>query len=240
MPIDAGLRGYGIITALLLLPPAVRGGVPFMSAAYSGLSNEDFPISPFGCGDERLCTGIVGGGYPLLKGEGWSIGPVLRSRPQDHKSGDRPAFHGMENHGFALDAGIGFSWQMNWGTLSASYVTDILGRHKGFETESACTLWFPWKGFDVIPSTGVRCKSSGLTDYYHSLQGDEVLPGRPSYKAGSTIDPFVRIAITKGLSGRLSMLGAFQCEWFDDEIRDSPVVDQTYNVSLLLGLLYRF
>ena len=40
------------------------------------------------------------------------------------------------------------------------------------------------------------------------------------------------------LSSRWSLLGVVQYEWLDDEITDSPVVDEGYEASFLLGALY--
>jgi MipA family protein len=218
----------------------LAGGALFASEFYSGLSQGGSPMPLSGCEGERFHLSRINGGYRFFLGEGWSIGPVLQPRAESYKSGGGSVLDGLEDRRFTVDAGVGLSWQTSWGSLSATWVTDMLGRHKGFETEFAYALWFPWKGFDVIPSAGVRCRSSDLTSYYYGVEDDKALSGRPSYKAGSAIDPFVRIAMKKRLAGRLSMLGAVQCEWFDNEIRDSPVVDRAYNASLLFGLLYTF
>jgi outer membrane protein len=146
----------------------------------------------------------------------------------------------MKSRRITVDAGVGFSWQTKWGLFGASWVADILGRHGGYETECAYTLLFPVKGFDVIPSLGLRFKSESLANYYYGVQPEEALPGRPTYKAGSAIDPFIRLAVKRELTDKFSALGAVQCEWLDQEIKNSPIVDRACSTSLLLGLLYTF
>lgn len=230
------MRMHGVILGLLLTAPMAMGGVLPMPE----LSAEDSLGSLLGHESTDLHADRIGSGYPLLSGKGWSIGPVLQSRFEGNRSADKSVLDSMEDRRLTADAGIRFSWETGVGFFSASWLTGVLGGHKGFETEFAYALWFPWRGFDVIPSAGVRCKSSDLTSYYYGTDGAADLPGRPGYKAGSAIDPFVRIAMKKRLAGRLSMLGAVQCEWFDSEIRNSPVVDHTYSTSLLFGLLYAF
>jgi MipA family protein len=218
----------------------VGAGALFVTEPYRGMSARVYPVPLFGYESERLYLRGVSGGYRLFQGEGWSVGPVVQPRFEGYKSSDSSALIGMEDRRITVDAGVGFSWQTRWGLLSVSWVADILGRHGGYETELAYTVLFPWKGFDIIPSLGIRCKSSSLTNYYYGVDSEEALPGRPSYKAGPAIDPFARIAVKRDLVEKFSLLGAVQCEWFDAEIKDSPIVDRTHSISFLTGLLYTF
>ncbi len=223
---------HRVILGLWLTAPMAMAGVLPMPELSVGDS-----LGPL-LGRERagLHADRIGGAYPLLGGKNWSIRPILQSRFEGHRS----VLDSMEDRPSTADAGLRFSWDTGLGFLSASWLMGALGAHRGFETEFAYALWLPWQGFDLIPSAGVRCKSDDLTSYYCGVDGDEGLSGRSGYEAGSAINPFVRIAVRKRLAGRLSMLGAVQREWFDSEIRDSPVVDRTYSASVLFGLLYAF
>ena len=216
----------------------VGAGALIASEPYRGMAARVYPIPLFGYEGQRLYIRGISGGYRLIQGEGWSLGPVFHPRFEGYRSEDSSALAGMEDRRITLDTGVGFSWRTSLGLLSTSWVTDVLGRHKGYETEFVYTLLFPCSGFDVIPSLGIRCKSGQLTNYYYGVQPDEALPGRSAYKAGSAVDPFIRLAMKRGLTDKLSVLGAVQYEWFDKEIRDSPIVDRAYSISFLLGILY--
>ncbi len=261
MPIPTRMKTYGVILGLLLGVQAggvyaadtqdktlegaepsmfVGGGALFTSVPYRGVSTRGYPVPLCGYEGERLYLRGLTGGYPLFKSDGWSIGPVLKPRLEGYRSDDSSALRGMETRSFSIDAGVGVQAVTSVGMFSLSWVTDILGRQRGFETEFAYTLWFPWKGFDFIPSVGVRCKSGDLANYYYGVKDDETLSDRPFYKAGSAIDPFVRVAVKRELIGDFSFLGALEYEWLDSAIRDSPIVDRSYNASFVLGLLYTF
>jgi outer membrane protein len=261
MPIVMGMNVYGMILTLMLCAQTVpvraddqKGKAPenakpeiylgagalLMSEPYRGVPMRVYAVPLFAYEGRRLYVRGLNVGYRLIQGKGWSIGPVLQPRFDGYKSSDSSALSGMRSRRMTVDTGVGFEWRSSWGLFSLSWVADILGRHDGHETEFAYTLLFPWKGFSVIPSAGLRCKSNNLTDYYYGVESNEALPGRPSYRPGLAIDPFIRVVVKRGLVGPLSALGAVQCEWFDDGIRDSPIVDRAYGTSFLLGLLYTF
>jgi outer membrane protein len=212
----------------------------FMSGPSHGTPTRISPVPFFGFAGERVHLPGISGGDRLFQGEGWSIGPILQPRMEGYGSRHASKLTSMEDHRIPVDAGLEFLWRTNWGVLRASWVTDILGRHGGYETEFAYTLPFLWRGFDVIPSAGIRCKSANLTNYYYGVPSDEAFPGRPSYKADSVVDPFIRLTVRRELIEDLSVLSAVQCEWLDDEIRDSPIMNRAHSASFLIGLLYTF
>jgi MipA family protein len=240
MPIEAVMRAYCMMLGFLLTSRIAVGGALFIPELDRGLSNVGSPVPLVGSQRAYSYVSYADCGHSLFGGESWSVGPVVQDRLEGCKFADGCEFGGMADRRFSVDVGLGFSWETGFGSLSVSWVTNMLGRHKGFETEFAYALRVPWKGFDVIPSAGIRCKSSGLTDSFYGAQGAEGFSGQASSKAGSAIDPFVRMTVKKKLGGRLSMLSAVQCEWFDREIQDSPVVNRPYGASLLFGLLYKF
>ncbi|MEN6336557.1 MAG: MipA/OmpV family protein, partial [Phycisphaerales bacterium] len=81
-----------------------------------------------------------------------------------------------------------------------------------------------------------------LVDYYYGVENDEIrfdqAISRASYEGDDAVDPYLRLAIRRKLTERWSLLGAAQYEWFDDEIKDSPIVEDGYETSFLLGIMY--
>ena len=57
-------------------------------------------------------------------------------------------------------------------------------------------------------------------------------------RSNNALDPYLRLVVRRKISERWSLLGAAQYEWLDSEIRDSPLVDDGYEASFLLGLLF--
>jgi outer membrane protein len=216
----------------------VGAGALVSTKPYIGTDAKVYPIPLFGFEGENLYLRGTQGGYRLIKGEGWSIGPVLQPRFDGYEQDDSSALDGMDDRDLSLDAGIGFSWLTDYGLLGATVVTDVLGKHDGQEVEFSYTALFQWLGFDFIPSAGLRWKSTNLVEYYFGVRADEARAGRPAYAPGDTIDPFVRLAVRRELDEKWSLLSAFQYEWLADEIADSPIVDDDYDISIIAGVLY--
>ena len=123
----------------------------------------------------------------------------------------------------------------------AALVTDILGKHDGQELELTYSKPMRWDAWSIAPAGGLRWQSRDLTDYYYGVRdGEARLPGRPAYDADGAVNPFVALRAQRPLGRKWSLLGAVQYEWFDDEISDSPIVDESYDITVLAGVLYTF
>ena len=214
---------------------AVVSGEP-----YEGVSSNVYPVPLFGYEGERLYLRGITGGYRLIKAGGWSIGPTLRPRFDGYDASDSSALRGMDDRRASIDGGVDLSWRTDWGLISTVFVTDLLGEHDGQELEVSYTIMFPYAGFTVIPSVGARWRSQQLAEYYYGVRPDEVRAGRPAYKPDAAITPVASVALRRELSEKWGFLLAAQYEWLDDEIRDSPIVDDNSTLSMLLGLTYTF
>jgi len=220
----------------------VGGGAIISSKPYEGMDAKAYPVPLFAYEGKRLYFRGITGGYWLFTWNGLSIGPVLQPRFDGFEEDDSSALDGMDDREWSVDGGAGVSWLTDIGLFGLTFVSDLLGRHDGQELDFSYTILFKWGGFDFIPSTGVRWKSENLVDYYYGVRADEVrldpAPARLAYSGSDAVDPYVRLAVRRKLVPRWSLLMAAQYEWLDSEITDSPIVDDGYDASFLLGLLY--
>lgn len=218
----------------------VGAGAIISSKPHIGLSTKVYPIPIFGYEGERLYLRGIVGGYRLFKGERWSLAPVLRPRFEGYDADDSAALAGMGDRSLSLDAGAEWSWLADWGLLGVALVTDVLGKHRGQELEFSYTALFSYGGFDFVPSAALRWRSRNLVDYYYGVRPEEEVPGRPAYRPDDTISPLVRLMLRRKLSQAWSAMGAVQYEWFGSEITNSPIIEDDYGVSFILGLTYTF
>ncbi len=220
----------------------VGGGAIISSQPYVGTDARVYPIPMFAYEGKRLYFRGIMGGYWLYNVDGFSVGPVLRPRFEGYEEDDSHELEGMDDRDWSIDGGLGLAWLTDVGLFGVTFVTDLLGRHKGQELDLSYTILFKWAGFDLVPSVGLRWKSKNLIDYYYGVEDDEVrfdeTISRGSYEGDDAIDPYLRMVVRRKLAGRWSLLGAVQYEWFDSEIKDSPIVDDGYETSFLLGVMY--
>ncbi|MBN1360195.1 MAG: MipA/OmpV family protein [Sedimentisphaerales bacterium] len=218
----------------------VGAGAIVTSKPHTGVDAKVYAVPLFGYEGERLYLRGIIGGYRLLKGERWSFGPVLRPRLEGYDADDSAALAGMSDRRASLDAGAEWSWLADWGLIGVTLVTDVLGQHHGQELELSYTALFPYGGFEFIPSVALRWRSSNMVDYYYGVRPEEAMAGRPAYAADNTFTPLLRLMVRRKLSEKWSALGAVQYEWFASEITDSPIVEDDYATSFMLGLTYTF
>ncbi len=218
------------------------GGVIVRSQPYVGTDSRVHPVPLFTYEGKRLYVRGVMGGYWLFSLDGLSAGPVIQPRLEGYEEDDSSLLEGMKDRDWSVDGGVGANWLTGAGLFGVTFVTDLLGRHDGQELDFSHTILFEWAGFNFISSAGVRYKSGKLIDYYYGVRRNEVrfdeAVARPAYEGNDALDPYLRLVVRRRLSERWSLLGAVQYEWLDDEISDSPIVDDGYEASLLLGVLY--
>lgn len=214
------------------------GGALISSKPYRGAEARIYPVPLFAYEGERFYLRGIVGGYRLFSSGGWSIGPIVQPRFDGYNAQDSSFLRGMDDRDWSVDAGVGISLLTQVGLFGLSLVTDVLGRHDGQELELSYTAMFKLDEFQFIPSIGMRWKSENIVDYYFGVEPDEVRPDRMAYDGDDAVNPFVRLAVRRKLTSRWSLLGAVQYEWLDDEITDSPLVQDSYDASIMAGLLY--
>jgi len=218
----------------------VGGGAVISSKPYDGVDSKVYPVPMFGYEGDRLYLRGISGGYRLFKHGGWSFGPMVRPRFEGYEADDSDALRGMDDRDLTLDAGVNFEAMTKWGLFGAMFVTDLLGEHDGQECEASYTVLFPYAGFTFIPSVALRWRSENLVDYYYGVKRSEARAGRPAYSPSDTLDPVIRLAVRRKLTDHWGLLVGFQYEWLNDEISDSPIVDDDTAFSVLVGATYTF
>jgi len=220
---------------------SLGAGVVVSSKPYVGANAGVYPIPMFAYEGRRLYLRGVALGYRFVSGRDWSVAPVLWPRFDGYEEEDSSSLRGMDDRDVTLDAGAAFTFRGDWGVFGAALVTDILGKHDGQELELSYSKPMRWDVWTIAPAAGLRWQSSNLTDYYYGVRdGEARLPDRPPYYADGSVNPFVALRVQRPVGRKWSLLGVIQYEWFDDEISDSPIVDESYDITVLAGVLYTF
>jgi outer membrane protein len=92
----------------------------------------------------------------------------------------------------------------------------------------------------MSPNIGFSYRSSQLNNYYYGVRASEVILGRPEYNVGDSVGLTSGIRINYMYSDRISLMGIMSFEWLGDEIRSSPIIEEDYLETFILGIMYRF
>jgi outer membrane protein len=87
---------------------------------------------------------------------------------------------------------------------------------------------------------GFSWLSNDLADYYYGVRSDETKVGRPAYSAGSGVNWFAGLGTDYKLDEKWSLFAQFSYEWLNNEITDSPIVDDDYKITILAGAMYKY
>lgn len=155
---------------------------------------------------------------------------------------DSPFLEGMNERNPSIDAGFVFDWKPGKYRLSTSLYTDILGNSKGQEAAvDFSRMWiFNRYRWGISPSVGVVWQSSNLVDYYVGVTPEEARPWRPEYRGHSALNFRSSVFAFFNLTMRVQLNALLRIQRLDDEIFDSPIVDDRRGVFGLLGVTYRF
>lgn len=224
-------------------------GVVISPKPYKGYDNEVFliPLIIYESGDFYARGKNLG--YTFMEREvtifdramTWSFDAVAELRFDGYDDDDASIFNGMDDREWTIDMGLATELRdPEFGFLRLGWLTDILSRHEGHELRLTYGKRFQMDKLGLTPSVGFAWESSDLVDYYYGVRSSEAIAGRPAYTAGSDITWFTNLQITYQIDERWSLFSLIGWEFFGDEIKDSPLVDEDNSFSGIMGFLYEF
>ncbi len=225
--------------------PTVSIGVAtiFPTSPYRGVDIPGTRTVPFANWEgERFHLRGLQAGYRLNDSRRFEWTAYLRPRFQGYSSGDSDDLDGMSTRHASVDAGLQFNSHLTtrW-AVRARASSDILWVHEGQEADLSLTHRWPVnERLTLTPAVGNVWQSANLVDYYYGVEDDETTDDRPAYDGRSASNPYVQLGIHYRFTPRLALFSQVQSSRLDDSIRDSPLVDQSHEVSGLIALVLGF
>jgi len=179
-------------------------------------------------------------GYHLLKKGQFSLDVIGEWRFDGYDDSDSNFLRGMDDRQMTLDGGVELSYFDGWGVMNVSFVSDMLGRHDGQELSLNYGKRLIKGKWTLTPAAGAIWHSHNLADYYYGVRPNEALAQRPAYSVGQAWNPTVRLNVMYKINEQWSALGLIRYERLDNEISDSPIVDDDYQIQFMAGLMYQF
>jgi len=182
--------------------------------------------------------------WGFYQDNGTTVAAVGKLRNEGYEKGDSSTVENMSDRRMTFEAGMMVSQEFGWGKLAAEWTSDVLNEHKGHEIRLTVSRRFAdafgVEKLAITPSVGGNWRSKQLNDYYYGVERDEATAWRPAYNVGSTVGLLTAVGISYPLNDKWDLFSSVGVEWFDSEISDSPIVDQHYRMSVLLGAMYTF
>jgi outer membrane protein len=215
-------------------------GVVVTDKPYKGVDTSVYPIPLVKFISGRFYISGATAGYRLLADANWTLDAIGKWRFDGYDADDSERFEGMHNRNMTIDAGGEFTLSGDWGEGWVSAVTDALGQHDGQEIKLGYTKPFTFDRVTLSPSGGLIWQSNNLANYYYGVQTDEARAGRPAYQVGDSTNWFVGLRVEYQHSESWTLMAGATYQFLDSKIRKSPIVDDSYVISILVGAMYKF
>lgn len=215
-------------------------GAVYRTSVYQGDDSDVYPIpfiyyfnGPFAIKGKSVH-------YEVYDAEPFSFEFIALWSFLGYDASDSPSLAGMADRDMTIMGGVSGKYDDGWGFTTLQIVTDLLGEHDGQEVTLSYSKRFAERRWNLTPSIGIAYQTSHLTDYYYGVEPGEVAGGRPFYAADSAFNPFAAVGGMYHLTEQFTVMGSVRLDWLDDEIADSPIVDEDFQLTVRAGLLYRF
>ena len=207
---------------------------------YKGMDSTVYPIPVITAVSDPFYFWIDTAGCRLFSDSNMAFDVIGKWRLDGYDADRSDDFEGMHNRNMTVDVGGEFSVTGNWGNLYARILTDALGQHDGQEFRVTYAKPFKFEKAKISPSAGAALLSSNLADYYYGVRDNEARLGRPAYNTGASVNWFVGLDANYQLNDDWTLLTSITYYWLDSNIRNSPIVNKDYTMSILAGAMYRF
>ncbi|MBE3143555.1 MAG: MipA/OmpV family protein [Planctomycetes bacterium] len=207
---------------------------------YKGMDSTVYPIPVITAVSAPFYFWIDTAGCRLFSDSNMAFDVIGKWRLDGYDADKSDDFEGMHDRNMTVDVGGEFSVTGDWGNLYARILTDALGQHDGQEFRVTYAKPFKFEKSKISPSVGFALLSSNLADYYYGVRDDEARAGRPAYNPGASVNWFVGLDADYQLNDDWTLLTSITYYWLDSDIRNSPIANKDYTISIIAGAMYRF
>lgn len=180
-------------------------------------------------------------GYSLVNTEEFQFEVFGEYNFMGYKASDSSYLRGMKRRKEAIEAGVQADVMTDLGLFSVSFQGDVSSRHNGYSAELTYALpLIETERFSLFPAVGVTWLSEDMINYYYGVRSSEALPGRSAYTPGSAVNPYVSVDVSYQLAECWMLTANLAGVALDKEIRNSPLVDKDYELSVVAGVVYHF
>ncbi len=225
------------------IPHLAGLGVLVYDGPYKGRDTQVAPAPIICWENDRFFVRELKGGVILYETEEVEFDAFLKPRLSGYDNEDSNDLDGMDDRDYSLDGGLQFTWDipvMGNLELGTSVAGDLLSEYKGMEIESTLSKLFDFTPVFVRLGIGVSWQSESLVDYYYGVKSTEVTATRSEYSPNSAVNGNIALDVYLALSEEWLVVSRVKCDFLNNEIKDSPIVDEDYTITTLLGVTRMF
>ena len=122
--------------------------------------------------------------------------------------------------------------------LSARH--DLLSRHDGYQLEAEASTFHRIGAVALVPTLAYTYWDENRSDYYFGVRRDEAREGRPAYSLDGTSNWSAGLFAAADVTPSIFLMLGAKYFIYDDDIADSPIVDDDTTWRVFAGAGYQF
>ncbi len=223
-------RGFGLGLA-----------VAYSDEPYRGMDDDVMPFPILRYRGKRFSALGPNLSYLLLGLESpWSFSATLTPAFDGYDADDSSFLDGMDDRDKTVEGGFEVEYDAKIADFSLAYKHDLLDQHDGYQVEAGIRrAWFLGR-FIVSPSVSYNYWSEDRSDYYFGVRAEEATAVRPEYELDGTANWDAGVFASTDITPRVFALAGAGYTYYDDDIRDSPIVSADGKFRVFVGFGYMF
>ncbi|MGJ8691704.1 MAG: MipA/OmpV family protein [Thalassotalea sp.] len=163
-------------------------------------------------------------------------------REQDHKTPVSINVADVEKRKWALDGGFQLNWFIDPAMqFQAKILHDVNAVYNGWNGQLSLNRAFRInQNLSFNAGLGVFWLSAEQSHYYYGIDWQDNLPSSVYYQGKSSINSYVKLKANYQLSTDWAITASVYREFIDDNIEQSPLVQESTIESFYLGVVYAF
>ena len=178
--------------------------------------------------------------YRLLGERPLSVSALMGPTFDGYDPDDSDFLEGMDKRKLTIEGGLQLDYRSRPLSVSVGARHDLLSRHEGYQLEAEVSTFRRFGPVAVIPSLAYTYWDENRSDYYFGVRAAEARPDRPEYELNGTSNWSAGLFASADVTRSIFLLLGAKYFIYDDDITDSPIVDDDSTWRIFAGAGYQF
>ncbi|WP_028876573.1 MipA/OmpV family protein [Teredinibacter turnerae] len=180
-------------------------------------------------------------GFYAYKNPYLSISPMIKLNPDigysvDNAESGSTLYEGLDDTSFSAEGGLQLMFELPGVSLEVNMLTDLLGDHEGQLVEVALSHAMHFGPALLVPEIKYSYNTEEIGQFYFGVDPQDATLERPAFEVGSTSDIELSTVLLWRFASRWYMVSEASYKMYDNKIEDSPLVDDTTQASIFVGV----
>ena len=178
--------------------------------------------------------------YRLLGERPLSVSAVVGPTFDGYDPDDSDFLDGMDKRKLTVEGGLQLDYRSRPVSLSIGARHDLLSRHEGYQLEAEISTFKRFGRVAVVPGIAYTYWDENRSDYYFGVRAAEARPDRPEYEINGTSNWSAGLFASADVTPSIFLLLGAKYFFYDDDIADSPIVEDDSTWRVFAGAGYQF